>query len=150
MNLTSGIPLLIGEMHKLIIPAPDDPPTWLGLARWMEIKSLFEKQMPEIAHELKKGVPAVRLTDRELSLLNMVVIVSTDSTPETIVANLSDNWERYQHPEYRPFSSRDEASLALLVDLGLLPARNVTGVVASKTLLPVTQDDAIHKIVEHL
>ena len=149
-SITSGIPLLVGELHKLIIPVPEDPPTWLGLARWMEIKSLFEKQLPEIAHELKKGVPSVRLTDRELSLLNMIAIVSADSTRETIVANLSDNWERYQHPEYRPLSSRDEASLALLMDLGLLPMRNVTGVVPSKALLPVKHDDAIHKIIENL
>lgn len=147
-NLTSGIPLLVGELHKLIIPVPDDPPTWLGLARWMEIKTVFEKQLPAIAQDLKKGAPAVRLTDREISLLNMVVIVSGDSTRETIVANLSENWERYQHPEYRALSSRDEASLALLMELGLLPMRNVTGVIPSKALVPVKHDDAIRKIVE--
>ena len=124
-NLTSGIPYLIGELHMLIIPQPDDPPTWLGLARWMEIKAQFEKQLPQYAHELKKGSPAVRLTDREISLLNMVVIVSDDSTPETIVANLSNNWEKYEHPEYRALSSRDEVSLAVLLELGLLPRRNV-------------------------
>lgn len=149
-NLTSGIPYLVGELHKLIMPNPEDPPTWLGLARWMEIKATFEKQLPEIAHEFKKGVPSVRLTDREISLLNMVVIVSADSTRETIFANLSDNWERYQHPEYRALSSRDEVSLAVLLELGLLPRRNVTGVEPSRCLLPVKHDDAIRKIVEHL
>jgi hypothetical protein len=149
-TLTSGIPILIADMHKLIIPVPEDPPTWLGLARWIEIKGLYEKQIPLVAHELKKGTPAVRLTDREISLLNMAVTVSADSTEETIVANLSENWERYQHPEYRPFSSRDEVSLAVLLDLGLLPKRHVTGVEPSRALLPVKQDDAICRIVEHL
>jgi hypothetical protein len=149
-NLTSGIPLLVSELHKLIIPNPDDPPTWLGLARWIEIKSIFESQLPSIAQELKKGSPAVRLTDREISLLNMVVIVSGDSTRETIVANLSENWERYQHPEYRAVSSRDYASLALLMELGLLPMRNVVGAAPSKALLPVKHDDAIRKIIELL
>lgn len=149
-SLTSGIPLLVSEMHKLIIPQPEDPPTWLGLARWIEIKGLFEKQFAVAAHELKKGTPAVRLTDREISLLNMVVTVSADSTPETIVANLSHNWEKYQHPEYRPFSSRDEVSLAVLLELGLLPKRNVIGVEPSRALLPLRQDDAILHIVEHL
>ena len=148
--LTSGIPLLVSEMHKLIIPEPDDPPTWLGLARWIEIKGLFEKQAPVVAHELKKGTPAVRLTDREISLLNMIVTASSDSTPETIVTNLSQNWEKYQHPEYRPFSSRDEVSLAVLLELGLLPKRNVIGVEPSRALLPLKQDDAICHIVEHL
>lgn len=148
--LTSGIPLLIGELHKLIIPVPEDPPTWLGLARWIEIKGQFEKQLPAIAQELKKGTPAVRLTDREISLLSMVTIVSGDSTPETIVDNLSENWERYQHPEFRAFGSRDESSLAVLLDLGLLPMRNVIGVVPSRALVPVKHDDAIRKIVELL
>jgi hypothetical protein len=149
-HLTSGIPMLVGELHKLIIPVPEDPPTWLGLARWIEIKAQFEKQLPTIAHELKKGTPAVRLTDREISLLNMIVIVSTDSTEENMVSNLSENWEQYQHPEYRPFSSRDEVSLAVLLDLGLLPMRLVTGVEPSRALCPVKQDDAIRKIIEHL
>lgn len=148
--LTSGIPLLIAEMHKLIIPMPDDPPTWLGLARWIEIKSLFDKQIPIVAHELKKGTPAVRLTDREISLLNMIVAVSGDSTPETIVSNLSQNWEKYQRPEYRAFSSRDEVSLAVLLELGLLPKRNIIGVEPSRALLPLKQDDAIRHIIEHL
>lgn|GEM_PF-2192426 len=149
-NLTSGIPYLVGELHKLIIPQPDDPPTWLGLARWMEIKTQFDKLLPQYAHELKKGTSAVRLTDRELSLLNMVVIVSTDSTRETIVANLSENWEKYQHPEYRALSSRDEVSLAVLLELGLLPRRNVMGGMPSKALVPVKHDDAIHKVAELL
>ena len=149
-NLTSGIPYLVGELHKLIIPHPEDPPTWLGLARWIEIKSQFEKQIPDIAHELKKGMPSVRLTDRELSLLNMVVIASNDSTAENIVENLSENWERYEHPEYRSLSSRDEVSLAVLQELGMLPRRNVTGVAPSRCLLPVKHDDAIRRIVEHL
>lgn len=148
-NLTSGIPYLVGELHKLVIPS-DDPPTWLGLARWMEIKVQFEGQIPDLAHELKKGAPAVRLTDREISLLNMIVIVSADSTRDTILANLSENWDRYQHPEYRALSSRDEVSLAVLLELGLLPRRNVTGALPSRCVLPVKHDDAIRKIVEHL
>lgn len=149
-NLTSGIPYLIGQLHKLIIPVPADPPTWLGLARWMDIKAQFEKQIPEFVHDLKKGAPTVRLTDRELSLLHMVVIVSGDSTRETIIANLSENWDKYQHSEYRALSSRDEVSIAVLVELGLLPGRNVTGGLPSKALVPVKQDDAIRKLAEHL
>ncbi len=149
-SLTSGIPYLVGELHKLIIPQPDDPPTWLGLARWMEIKAQFEKLVPQYTHELKKGAPSVRLTDREISLLNMVVIVSGDSTQETILANLSENWERYEHQEYRALSSRDEVSIAVLLELGLLPRLNVSGGVPSMALMPVKQDDAIRKMTEQL
>ena len=80
----------------------------------------------------------------------MVVIVSADSTPETMVANLSENWEKFQHPEYRALSSRDEVSLAVLLELGLLPRRNVSGGVPSEALVPVRHDDAIRKVVELL
>jgi len=73
-----------------------------------------------------------------------------DSTPETMILNLSQNWEKYQHPEYRPFSSRDEVSLAVLLELGLLPKRTVTGVEPSRALLPVSHDDAIRRIVEQI
>jgi hypothetical protein len=149
-TLTSGIPLLVGEMHKLIMPFPEDPPTWLGLARWMEIKEHFEKQLLPVAQELKKGLPVMRLTDRELSLLKMVVIASEDSTPETIAANLSDKWHRYKHSELRALSSRDEASIALLEELGLLPMRHAIGIEPSKALLPLKQDDAIRQIVNLL
>lgn len=149
-SLTSGIPQLVGELHKLIIPIPDDPPTWLGLARWMEIKENFQKQLLPVAQDLKKGLPAARLTDRELALLKMVVIASDDSTPETIAANLSDNWHRYGHSELRALSSRDEASIALLQELGLLPSRPAAGVEPSKALLPVGADDAVRQIVSFL
>lgn len=149
-NLTSGIPQLVGEMHKLIVPFPDDPPTWLGLARWMEIKENFQKQLLPLAQGLKKGLPATRLTDRELALLKMVVIASDDSTPETITANLSDNWHRYGHSELRALSSRDEASIALVEGLGLLPMRPATGLEPSKALLPVGPDDAVRQIVSFL
>jgi hypothetical protein len=149
-NLTSGIPQLVGEMHKLIIPIPDDPPTWLGLARWMEIKDNFQKQLLPVAQSLKKGLPAARLTDRELALLKMVVIASDDSTPETITANISDNWHRYGHSGLRALSSRDETSIALLEELGLLPMRHAVGIEPSKVLLPVEPEDAVRQIVSFL
>ena len=47
-------------------------------------------------------------------------------------------------------SSRDEVSLAVLLELGLLPRRNVMGGVPSKALVPVKHDDAIRKVVELL
>jgi hypothetical protein len=47
-------------------------------------------------------------------------------------------------------SSRDEVSLAVLLELGLLPRHNITGGVPSKALLPVKHDDAIRKLAEHL
>jgi hypothetical protein len=149
-TLTSGIPILVGEMHKLLIANPDDPPTWIGHGPWQEIKSKFEMLVPKVAQELKRGLRSVRLTDREIALLKMVVIASDNSTPETISANLSENWSAYNRSEFRAMSSRDEACVALLQDLGLLPTRRINGQDRTKTMLPLEPDDAIRQVVKHL
>jgi hypothetical protein len=149
-TLTSGIPILVGEMHKLIITNPDDPPTWIGHGPWVEIKSKFELLIPKVAQELKRGLRSVRLTDREIALIKMVVIASENSSPDTIKSNLSENWPSYQHNEYRAMSSRDETCVALLQDLGLLPMRRVNGQDRTKSLLPLEAGDAIRQIAIHL
>ena len=149
-TLTSGIPLLVGEMHKLIIPVPDDPPTWIGHAPWIEIKLKFERRLSVVALELKSGAPSVRLNDREISVLKMVVIASKNSTAENILANLTDDWQNYNRREHRPLSSRDESSVALLQDLGLLPMKRAGGLERLNALLPLESGDAMRQIVSYL
>ena len=149
-TLTSGIPILVGELHRLIIPVPSDPPTWIGHSPWVEIKSHFADRLPGVALDLRRGAPATRLTDREISLLKMVVIASDDSTAEDIASNLTENWSKYSRRDLRALSSRDEASVALLQDLGLLPMRRAVGLERIKALLPVEPSDAIRQIVEQL
>ncbi len=149
-TLTSGIPILVGELHRLIITVPSEPPTWIGHAPWLEIKSHFAERLPVVAQDLRKGAPSIRLTEREIALLKMVVIASDDSTAETITANLTEDWQQYGRKELRALSSRDEASVALLQDLGLLPMRRASGLERIKALLPVDENDAIRKIVDFL
>ena len=149
-TLTSGVPLLVGEMHKLIVTSPDDPPTWIGHTPWIEIKSKFELLIPKIAQELKHGLRSVRLTEREIALIKMVVIASDNSSAETISANLSEDWSSYEQREYRPMSSRDETCVALLQDLGLLPMRRINGQDRTKSLLPLEPGDAIRQVAAHL
>lgn len=149
-TLTSGIPILVGELHRLIIPVPNEPPRWIGHAPWVEIKSHFADRLPGVALDLRRGAPSVRLTDREISLLKMVVIASDDSTAENIASNLTENWSKYGRRDLRALSSRDEASIALLQDLGLLPMRRATALERIKALLPVEPSDAIRQIVEQL
>ena len=79
-----GIPLLVGELHRLVLPNPKTPPTWLGYAIWTNVKASFERRLPVLARELRNGSPAVRLTEQEIRVLKMVIIASDDSTPETI------------------------------------------------------------------
>lgn len=149
-RLTYGVPLLMGEMHRLIIPVPDAPPTWLGYGIWTEMKARFERRLPTLGQELRNGAATVRLTHRELGLLKMVLIASDYSSADAIVSNLTDNWYQYHPPELPAMTSDDEDSLALLQTLGLLPARKDPGLTAIQSILPFDAEDPVRQIASHL
>lgn len=149
-RLTYGIPLLVGELHRRVVPMHDTPPTWLGYAIWTRVKLAFDQQLPILAQELRDGHPSVRLTEREIALLKMVVEASDNSTAETLAANLMENWHTYRRPELVPVSSADETSLQLLVQLGLLPVAGETSGRIVKTLQPVEIEDPLRQLVSYL
>jgi hypothetical protein len=149
-RLTSGIPLLVGELHRLVLPNPKTPPTWLGYAIWTNVKASFERRLPVLARELRNGSPAVRLIEQEIRVLKMVAIASDDSTPETILTNLKDDWDRYHRPEIQALSAKDEPRVWLLQTLGLLPIKTGAGGGPLKALMPVQPDDALRQIVSYL
>lgn len=149
-RLTYGVPFLLGELHRLIIPVPEAPPTWLGYGIWTEMKARFERRLPTLCQELRNGAPSVRLANRELGLLKMVLIASDYSTPETIVSNLTENWYQYHPPELPAISPADEDSLALLQLLGLLPARTEPGLGPVEAILPLSAEDPVRQIASHL
>ena len=149
-RLTSGIPLLVGELHRLVLPNPKTPPTWLGYAIWTNVKASFERRLPVLARELRNGSPAVRLTEQEIRVLKMVAIASDDSTPETILTNLKDDWDKYHRPEIQALSAKDEPRVWLLQTLGLLPIKTGAGGGPLKALMPVQPDDALRQIVSYL
>jgi hypothetical protein len=149
-ELTHGIPLLVGELHRMVIPDPKVPPTWLGFMIWTTIKSNFERRLPVVARELRNGSPAVRLTEREIRVLKMAVIASENSTRETIKSNLQENWDQYDHPELEALSEADEDSVGVLQGLGLLPMRRDFGLTPIQAILPVKAQDPLRQIVSHL
>jgi len=153
-RLTSGIPLLLGELHRLVLPNPKTPPTWLGYAIWTNVKAGFERRLPVLARELRNGSPAVRLTEQEIRVLKMVVIASDDSTPETLWTHLTSEWDKYHRPEIQAMSAKDEPRVELLQSLGLLPVKDDVGDEGGadplKRLVPVDSDDALRQIVSYL
>jgi hypothetical protein len=149
-RLTTGIPLLVGELHRLVLPNPKTPPTWLGYAIWTNVKAAFERRLPVLARELRNGSPAIRLTEQEIRVLKMAVIASDDSTPDTILSNLMDNWDKYHRPEIQALSKKDEARVNLLQTLGLLPIKTGAGGGPLKALTLVQPDDALRQIVSYL
>ena len=149
-KLTAGIPLLVGEMHRRIIPIPEQPPTWLGFAIWTRVKMGYEQQVPSIAKSLRDGADSVRLTEREIELLKMIVIASDDPAHGSMAANLRENWHQFKQPNLKPLSNGDEDSLLLLQGLGLIPMRQEVGLKPAHALLPLDHDDPIRQIVSHL
>jgi len=149
-RLTFGVPLLVGEMHRLIIPVPEAPPTWLGYGIWTEMKARFERKLPTMGQELRNGAATVRLSHRELGLLKMVLIASDYSSADAIVSNLTNNWYQYHPPELPAITPSDEDSVALLEILGLIPARNEPGLTAIQSILPFDPQDPVRQIASHL
>ena len=149
-RLTAGVPLLVGELHRLVIPDPKTPPTWLGFMIWTTVKTNFERRLPVIARELRNGSAAVRLTEREIRVLKMVAIASDNSTAKTIASNLQEDWDQYHRPELEALSAGDEESVAVLQGLGLLPMRRDYGLTAIQALLPLGADDPLRQIVSYL
>ncbi|HEY6488858.1 MAG: hypothetical protein WCC26_17615 [Terracidiphilus sp.] len=150
LKMTSGIPLLVGELHRLVLPNPKMPPTWLGYAIWTNVKTNFERRLPVLARELRNGSAAVRLTEQEIRVLKMVVIASDDSTPETIAKNLREDWDKYRRPEIQALTAKDEPRVRLLQTLGLLPMKPGYGLGPMQALLPVDREDALRQIVSYL
>lgn len=149
-RLTAGVPLLVGELHRLVIPDPKTPPTWLGFMIWTTIKTNFERRLPVVARELRNGSAGVRLTEREIRVLKMVAIASDNSTPKTIAANLQEDWDQYHRPELEALGEGDEDSVAVLQGLGLLPMRRDYGISPIQSLLPLGADDPLRQIVSYL
>lgn len=149
-RLTSGIPLLVGELHRLVLPNPKMPPTWLGFAIWTNVKTSFERRLPVLARELRNGSPAVRLTEQEIRVLKMVTIASDDSTAENLLTHLTNDWDKYHRPEIQALNAKDEPRVELLQKLGLLPVGEGSGWGALKKLVPVGTDDALRQIVSYL
>jgi hypothetical protein len=149
-RLTGGVPMLVGELHRLVIPDPKTPPTWLGFMIWTTVKTNFERRLPVVARELRNGSAGVRLTEREIRVLKMVAIASDNSTPKTIATNLQENWDQYHRPELEALSAGDEDSVAVLQGLGLLPMRREFGLSPIEALLPLGEDDPLRQIVSYL
>ena len=149
-RLTTGIPLLVGELHRLVLPNPKTPPTWLGYAIWTNVKTSFERRLPVLARELRNGSTAIRLTEQEIRVLKMVVIASDDSTAENLLTNLTNDWDKYHRPEIQAMNAKDEPRVELLQSLGLLPVGAGSGWGALKKLVPISTDDAVRTIVSYL
>ncbi|MGB6973340.1 MAG: hypothetical protein WBD67_01525 [Terracidiphilus sp.] len=150
-RLTSGIPLLVGEMHRLIVPDADAPPSWLGFELWTSVLTNFGNRLPAIAHELTSGSSGIRLTEREVEVLKMMVIASDEfATPESLVCGLTTDWSEYRHAEFLALSESDAESVALLERLGILPTCGGSSSSAIEALVPLEQGDALRQVVRYL
>ncbi|HEU5350592.1 MAG TPA: hypothetical protein VFU55_03285 [Terracidiphilus sp.] len=150
-RLTSGIPLLVGEMHRLIVHDADAPPAWLGFELWTTVLTNFGNRLPAIAHELSAGSSSIRLTAREIEILKMMVIVSDDfATPETVIAGMTTDWSDYRHAEFLALGQQDAESVGLLQRLGMLPTRDGSSSTPIQALVPLEHGDALRQVVRYL
>jgi hypothetical protein len=149
-RITGGIPYLVGELHRLIMASNSEPPEKLHDTLWTRVQTQFAEALPRLARELRDGLAAVRLTQREIEILRMVTLAEYAPTREQLVHDLTEGWEQYERPDLRPLGPDDEASVILLQDLGLLPVHRAFGVRPLDALLPLDSSDPLHTMMQQL
>jgi hypothetical protein len=148
---TGGIPLLVGELHRLIVPDGSEPPDKLHEGSWKKVQADFALNLPSLSRQLRDGGPAIRLTEREIEILKMVSLAAQyAATSQQLVYDLTEGWGFYDRPDLRPIELDDEARVTLLQDLGLLPMHRAYGLRAVEALVPFEATDPLHTLLQHL
>ena len=158
---TSGIPLLVAELDRVLL-SRDPEGSGLEVSDTLLTGALdeFERALPRLAKQLRKGPAAMRLEARELALLEMFTVLAEASTQKDVYADLTEYWPiicEAQKPEwlklevYRGFGDGDAQRLGILQQLGLLPTRpEVETLDALASLAPIEPEDAVLRLVRTL
>jgi hypothetical protein len=122
---TSGIPVLVRELDRILVPpTAEDWGLDLTLQDLERALSRFDASLPTISERLRSGAPSERLTDRELEILRMVVVVRAYGDADNLLQCLQEEyWEELYREACpaQPLGPRDRTSLVVLQRAGLLP-----------------------------
>lgn len=158
---TSGIPLLVAELDRMLLEKdPEGGGLEVGQALLSASLEELGRTLPRLAKHLRKGPGAMRLEPRELALLEMFSVLAEASTQKDVYADLTEYWpiicesnkpEWLTHSGYQGLGDGDAQRLGLLQQLGLLPTRpDVETVDAVASLAPVRPDDALLRLARAL
>lgn len=148
---TGGIPLLLARFDELLCRdlGFHDGET-LSASDWQRATTLFDNSIRALARSLVEGPPSVRLTARELELLQMLASVRDAETPETIAEHLTDLWEYYRGSlPTAPVGPDEWSSVEILQRLGLAPAA-ARGGSARDRLALIPADDPIRRLLANV
>ncbi len=148
-EMTSGIPHLVGALHRILLPEGKARPEKLEQSSWQRVQEKFAEDLPSLSRQLRQGDPDVRLTKREIEILEMVSAAQS-ATVDQLARDLTNDWAEYNRPEILPLDERDEPAVELLQNLGLLPMRRDSGLGPIQSLLPLEASDALHIMLRHL
>jgi hypothetical protein len=148
MQLTAGIPLLVGIMDHLLV-GDSGGAVALSESEFGDRIEGFEAQLENAAKLLLGGDSSVRLDPRELELLRMFVCVGPVSN---IYEDLTELWDLYRDRcGCEPLRETDWLPLAVLQGLGLLPIDSEKRITSPfDALASVKTDDPLNRIVQHL
>ena len=151
LERTGGIPLLVGKLDRALTQRLGEEGATVDGSTLDGFLEDLERALPTLAQALVSGPPNLALSQRELELLQLVVVGSTEySEPEDLVTFLSDVelWERGSAIEdLAPIGPGDDVPLRVLLELGLLPRGEAGGARALDELLPLAASDPVVKIV---
>ena len=151
LSMTSGIPILVRELDRILVP--DGLGGGINLSRdeYESALQAFTVELPSVAKRLAHGDPAERLEKRETELLRMIVTVSREALGSEPLQFLQESyWDGFFRAACptEPITASDRTPLALLQQAGLLPATGEETVDPFTRLSPLPAGDALAKIVE--
>lgn len=158
---TSGIPLLVAELDRLLmLRDPEGSGMDVSDTLLRELLAKVEQSLPLLARQLSKGPPSQQLTRRELSLLRMASEAARVSPESTLGDKLSEYWPILREdlgaswstsPDFREADAEDTPALTVLLETGLLPVHPDTSrSMPLSRLAPLASGDALMRLVKAL
>ncbi|MFY0528748.1 hypothetical protein ACN28I_38145 [Archangium gephyra] len=161
LERTSGIPLLVAELDRLLMRRdPEGSGLDVNDTLLREALGEVDQVLPVLARQLYKGPPSMQLEKRELALLQMACAVTRVSPGGNLGEDLSEYWSIHSEElnpswrkdrNFRAVDAEDTPALAVLQGAGLLPVRpDVPQSDPLSRLAPLTSEDALQRLVNTL
>lgn len=149
---TSGIPVLVREMDRVLLGDGEEVGVNLSESDFNRRIEQFDKRLPEVGRRLSKGEPSFVLEAREGEILRMVALATKEGATDLKEDLSGEMWDEFYRPQFDvpPVGPEDRTHLEVLMRIGLLPVAGNPSAEPLDRLTRVPQSDALLKLVGYL
>ena len=161
MHITAGIPLLVGLIDEVLLAGEEERPGRdITPEEFDRFLAEFERRLPNSVLRLNHGDDLVKLDNRELQILKMIVGVSQflefSGSSRDIQDGITKDWEDVRSAVFAneaigEITEADRVSLLVIQELGLLPvSAHLREDEPFERIVPLRRDDPVIRIVRLL